>query len=271
MFLDDLIARVLGEVPAIVPLRASRFEPAGNTFEEDAEPFAPAAPRIAQESVLQPATLTRVVANAPPVHSEHQVTADPAPAEAPREAAVARTSQRDAPPTRAEPSRVRRRAEPAAERERVPHPPPVAPRTDPLPEVVVELPAPAIVRAGIERRVETRIVERRLQSLVREHTVERIEDRSPVIAPPARPALTPAASAPGVPPPERRAIVVPELKSAPIAPPAFEPHAPSAPPAVHVTIGRVEVRAGTQRAPQSTASRERKPDLESYLRRRERA
>jgi hypothetical protein len=71
-----------------------------------------------------------------------------------------------------------------------------------------------------------------------------------------------------------QARVVPETRVAkpaqPVAVPIrAEPTAPA--PVVHVTIGRVEVRASANARPTSLPRRENKAGLEEYLQRRERA
>lgn len=273
MFLGDLIHRTFGELATIAPRRATRFEPAVDQDDiatmdalPDRQPPRPAAipavPMAAKNEKPAEPIETRVID--PP----------PTPAPQPHESLKVITIEKAAAPVVAptvpplqlvsEPLRERRETLRAA-RESLP--------SQPVLPVGHEISRETVIRERVETRVESRTIERRLESLVREPRVERIElthmPGTPVIAPPmpvahAAPAVTPQRTALI---PETKQIARPKAKSAP-----KETAEPATPTVVHVTIGRVEVRA-TPPAParQIPRSREPKLRLEDYLQRRERA
>jgi hypothetical protein len=130
----------------------------------------------------------------------------------------------------------------------------------------------------VEVRHEPREIERRLETLTREHLIERIARVEAASEAPSGPASPAAAAAPPVAKPMRPRAVQPPP---PVAPPSRREAVPNvlAAPAeapaqtvVHVSIGRVEVRntaAPTARAP--GRAREPRTGLDDYLRRREQA
>lgn len=270
MFLGQLLQRALGETPGIAPRRASRFEPDAGA----PEPAIVESVETAPTPAILPLTPAPQAPAEPPGRIETRLMEraveppEPGP-HPPRPAAIAT----DRP---AEPQPVRRA--PARE----PHPEPLAPRREPAPAVAPQqsrvAPAPpppierhteTIVRETAETRVESRTIERRLESLVRQ--IERTEEFRTTLLTPAGPLPAPAAAPPHGPAP--RTVIVPAetTRSAPRQPVLLEapPGVPVAP-AVHVTIGRVEVRAAAQpSAHQKPRPREPRLNLEDYLRHRE--
>ncbi len=269
MFLDHLIERTLGTASAISPRRVSRFEPAA--VEAETIETSPSSERVAAP----------MPAVAPPTPERHVIDRV--------ERVETRIIER---PETAErvPTLPHEESTPAAQPVSAQGPQPIV-----VPSAVVAVPVnvllptneprvdtpPAVresvVHDRVESRVEAQTIERRLEQLRESHVehvervdsrierypeiVERPRDPSAVVEPrpPAAPVIPQVRSQPPV-----RPAVVQTIAARAEAPPA---------PTVHVTIGRVEVRAqapSSQRTPQPR-SREPKLGLEEYLQRRERA
>jgi hypothetical protein len=269
MFLGDLIQRTLGEAATIAPRRPSRFEPTAEpselvTTELAGEPPAgrretiPPAPATSQDAPAPERIETRIVERvvAPP-----RDTAD-------RPKILTPQSSEQPIPVTAAPTIEARNEPPPEHREPVTAPAPSPARPVSTPEA--EPSRQTIIREKVETHFETRTIERRLESLVRESKVERVEEFHTLTVSPAREALHP----PVLPRSESpRIIIVPQTKQALVARPLLmEAPEPTPAPVVQVTIGRVEVRATTPAAIKPAArNREPKLDLEGYLQRRERA
>jgi len=205
VFLDDLIQRTYGEAPVVAPRRASRFEPQGDGGEPAAE---------ASEERVAPRTAVR---NASPVERAEAGSAERIEPRAPERP----PPRREAAPGLAAPE------PPGAERRAAPAPEPLAPAPrsvshfpdQPPPEPLRRRPAestraleetseaadaPAretVVRERVESRLETRTIERRLESLERQTRIERVERIQPAPPPPEaeRPGTAPWRLAAGSP------------------------------------------------------------------------
>jgi hypothetical protein len=272
MFLGDLIERALGETTGIAPRRASRFEPDAEAPQPAVTESAEAAPARGREVIpppLTPEASSEFPSRLEPIIVERRMPpAESVPSPNWPKVTVAEKAGEPSPAAAPPPS-----SEPSGERAAPRSEPPAAAappsRLAPLPVPTAELRTETVVREKTEVRVESRTIERRLESLVRQ--IERAEEmRTTVLVPSEdRPAIPPAAPQPPLP----RSVVVPAVttKSAPLKPVLLEPSGPApAAPVVHVTIGRVEVRAAAP-APAQRKPRPSEPrlDLEAYLRRRE--
>lgn len=276
MFLSRLLARTLGESAALAPRRASRFEGSEGGFEERfEEKVAPVAPR--RDVAPAAADISGEVPSANPA-----APADPSPPLRPPSASV--EGERQPQPVREihEVHTVEQRLTalppetPAPPSARAPDPPPPQPAEPRRPAArPTDVPREQSTLAAGEIRIERHSMEHRFETLVREHTIERTPDqprpeqrpssRSPTERepPPARPAAPQRTTAAVTPPPPSRRAALAE-RAAPAPPPT--------PPVVHVTIGRVEVRAVQSQPPKPTAKpREPRMGLDDYLARRERA
>jgi hypothetical protein len=273
MFLHHLIERALGDAAVIAPRRASRFEPAGVEPEPKSAPLASAGRAAATlpvepaSPVAEPRVVYRVeqVKTGTPEHVESFQPPTIAPREL-REPAVGPPIPRQGKPLSLE-VEVPQPRTPAAQL----LPPPIERRTQSPPAR-----PETIVRERVEGRVETHTIERRLERLSESHVehVERVETRierhlstgkaHESSAAEARPKSTPIVPSVRQQPLPRQAIV---------QPPTARPE-PSPAPTIHVTIGRVEVRAQApavaERAPKPRSGQP-KLGLEEYLQRRERA
>jgi len=271
MFLGDLIQRTLGEATGIAPRRASRFEPDNDalgaaTVEAPASAPAPARDTISPTPLPRPSPAPPRDVETEFVEREAPFVVPQQPPEYPAAAAAERTAEmpppRIAPAPPLPPERLAARREPSVSL------PSVRSGHTPVQPPPVERHSETIVREISETRVESRTIERRLESLVRE--TERTEESHTTLLVPAKPD---AAVAPP-PSPEARTVIVPSAaRSVPSKPVPVElPAAAPAAPVVHVTIGRVEVRAAAPApAPREPRPREPRLNLEDYLRRRERA
>jgi len=271
MFLGDLIQRTLGEVATIAPRRASRFEPAAEPVEQvtmdvtqDRPSPRPAAlpfPVVAAEGEqpverIETRVIERPVAPGVPQDDPNNVVIvkkTPAPVVMAAAPPLPAVSERPA---------ERRELRPVA-----PAPPP----SQPTHPVTREIERETVVHERVETRVESKTIERRLESLVREPGVERIERIQMQATPVASPAAPVAPTRRAVTP--RPTVAVPDTRPIPQPKPTPMEITPLAtPPVVHVTIGRVEIRATAPTpARQTPRSREPKLGLEDYLQRRERA
>lgn len=272
MFLGHLLERALGDAPGIAPRRASRFEPDGDAPELAAVETAAGTPAPARDT-LAPPTPQAPSQRPGPVETllierraERPQTAPSPIPHAPLvvERAVEQPSVRLAPVRETRPELAPRR-EPAPEHESEPSR--LTPAAPPI-----ERHTETILRETAETRIESRTIERRLESLVRE--IQRIEEVRTILPAPA--AEPPQTAAPArSPSPEPRNVVVPAAATRGAAPrPVLMEAASPAPaaPVVQVTIGRVEVRAAAPPAAQhKPRAREPRLDLEDYLRQRERA
>lgn len=272
MFLEHLIRRALGEASGIAPRRLSRFEPDTADRQPPMTESFEAAPARAH-TASPPAQAPQVPLDAPGRMQTFVVER------------AAERHETAASPTRSAAIAIDRLAEPAPPRLVPPleaRPAPVAPRRDPAPAVAHESARPVsdakptiehhsqtIIRETAETRLEGRIIERRLESLVRqiEHPKE-FRSTGPT------PVETRSTAAPVQSTRARTVVVAAQTsRSATPRPTGLEAHA-AAPvaPTVHVSIGRVEVRAAAPAAapPKSHRSAPRL-NLEDYLLRRERA
>jgi hypothetical protein len=273
MFLDDLLQRTLDGISPITPRRASRYEATVEPIEAAAETRAediPARIAMAGEPVrIQP--------------TPHQVPpGSPSPLEAP-----GITPAPEAPPERVVVERQIAPASPAPPARKVAQTGPV-----PVVERIVERrlnESAAAARfsargeqAAGQTAEESRIIEDRVESrtiVERFHELERIT-RHESVTHESRVEAAPREVRPVADSLANRAVrasqprVVPETRAATpslpvVAPIRAEPAAPA--PVVHVTIGRVEVRASTSARTAPQRVREPKTGLEEYLQRRERA
>lgn len=248
-FLTQLFARGLGQANVARPRPVSRFEPLGPG---DALPLAPAFPQADEGLEAADETVTRA-----------------APRPAPRRARSASPTPRLVDePTADEPGHAAFHPTPPA--------PPDAPRWDAPSPTVTPSAAPvprvtAVVRdSSVSHANEAAVTPLPTLAPERAEAPTPTTTTAPLAASYAAP-MPPSASAPS-----ERVLVQPEIRplverSAPLspAPPTLTP-APSGP-TVHVTIGRLEVRA-TQPPPPSTAARRAEPQppvkLDEYLRQR---
>ena len=264
MFLANLIRRVNGEAPSIEPRRASRFESAAEPEPQAAMETEQPLPQAARGTVRQPTPLPSAPDNSRLPEQTGEATPrrtpyfDPLPAPVPARAEAPELAA-PLPPQKPwvpadvalEPRNEGRDSQPLPLRE------PVVPRAA-GPEVSRE----TVIREIVESHPESRIIERKLESLRVEHTVEKTEQRPAIAVSPAAPRET------------RRGAIVPDTRpSAPARPALVEAPPPaSASSVVHVTIGRVEVKAAPPaQARRDARNREPKLDLGDYLQRRERA
>jgi len=273
MFLDDLLQRTLDGISPITPRRASRYEGTVEPIEAAAETRAediPARIAMAGEPVRIQPTPHLVPPGSPSPLEARGIT--PAPEAPPQRVVVERQieSASPAPPARkvAQTGPV-----PAVERivERRLNESAAAARSSARGE-----------QAARQTPEESRIFEDRIESrtiVERFHELERIT-RHESVTREARVESTVHEARPGAGTgsnPATRASqtrVVPETRAAKpfllvAAPIRAEPAAPA--PVVHVTIGRVEVRASTNARTVPQRVREPKTGLEEYLQRRERA
>ncbi len=270
MFLRDLIQRTFSPDAPISPRRASRFEPSIDVPETATIETAPATEASKLPAIQPPAVplskplpidrIETVVVDRPV-----EVTSEPrAPLEVvTRERIVVSempvAAQRPLP---VEQPGAKQVLSPVALTATPPeaHPPPVQ-------ETVLK----SALMERVEVRVDSRTIETRLESLVRERGVERVE-RIVTQAVPVVPSIAPAVRAtPAMAP--QRSFVAPEMRQMPQLKPMFPGIAETpAPTTVHVTIGRVEVRA-TPSAParQMPRTNTTKLGLDDYLQRREKA
>lgn len=278
MFLNDLIQRTLGETPAIAPRRASRFEAAAEPLESAVEVEAPAPRPEAPPPTGMP--------DAPPPLFERRETRIverlrmPAPQDpvriVPEQRAVPPAPEQTATPDRSV------AASPADTAIAAPDSPRDAGAAAVPVSAKLSEPARAATMHSLETRtreihetrVEVETIEQRLESLVRERTVERVEQIGTRLVMPSREPLpsTPRAAREA----ERRQIIEPGMRLArPTLRPPMEMPGPEPSTEVHITIGRVEVKAAAPVPPRQPArSREPRPlktGLEDYLERRERS
>lgn len=273
MFLDALIQRTFGEAATLTPRRASRFEPTVPVSEPpvDAAPE-PSAPRLRSEPpppALPPRappaerSETRIVER---VSEPRETRIEPFQVVTEKSVAVPVPGQVSAPPVVVggigeQPPAGGQEPSPAP-RASFPH--------EPVSMVPAEPSRETVIRERVESRLETRTLERRLESLTRERHVEHTERPGPPVSAlgeqPRQPVIQQA------PPAEpRRPVVMPEVKrTAPESLVRRDAAPPPATPVVHVTIGRVEIKAAAPApARQAPPGREPKLGLEEYLRRRE--
>lgn len=271
MFLGNLIQRTFGEATGIAPRRASRFEPENDVLEpaivETAteapgpvrEPVSPAPrpletpppPRLLEQTEL-------IAGQAPPLEFS------PPPA---RSAAINLAPSVEVPPPRPAPVTPPPAERLGLRRDLPPPPLPPPPHFTPAQAPPVERQTETVIRETSETRVESQTIERRLESLVRE--VERTEESRTMLLVPSKT----ESAAPPVPLASRTVIVPSASRSLPSRlVPVELPAAAPASPVVHVTIGRVEVRAAAPApTPKDQRAREPRLNLEDYLRRREKA
>jgi hypothetical protein len=274
MFLGSLLERALGESRGITPRRSSRFEP-------DAEPMEPpvlesyeAAPApqrgiaIAQPESPDPAVRSELVERLVIERTAEKPEAA-APLLRPAEIAIERpaaapsrgfTVEREPKP---EPHVHTREATPASALQPV--------RISAVPPMPIERHTETIVRETAETRIESRTIERRLESLGRE--IEHTKEVRTLVPAPAEQRRADV--------PDRRSAAAPRTGAVPaesarrttLRPVTTEARVPvNAAPAVQVTIGRVEIRAITPpAASQKNGPREPRLNLEEYLSKRERA
>ena len=278
MFLASLIDRALDGRTTIAPRRASRYEIDANMAEpswREAEIQDEAAPQtvtdrsITVEPVRGAAALSAI---------EGQQTAravqPPATVAVPPETSTPARGKPTPIITRLE--QLAPRVEPTAQAAPAirPAPAPAAAPTDAPPPAIREL----HTHERIEVRHEPREIERRLETLTREHLIERIARAEATPAAPPATSVSQAAAPPPAADPLRPRIA----RAQQVAPPSRRDALPNVlatppePPArtvVHVSIGRVEVRNTAPPPAGRTATRARAPrtGLDDYLRRREQA
>lgn len=275
MFLASLIDRALDGRTTIAPRRASRYEIDANMAEpswREAEIQDEAAPQtvtdrsITVEPVRGAAALSAI---------EGQQTAravqPPATVAVPPETST---------PARGKPTPIITRLEQLAPR--VEPTAQAAPAIRPAPaptDAPTDAPPPAIrelhTHERVEVRHEPREIERRLETLTREHLIERIARAEATPAAPPATSVSQAAAPPPAADPLRPRIA----RAQQVAPPSRRdalpnvlatPPEPPAQTVVHVSIGRVEVR-NTAPPAGRTATRAPRTGLDDYLRRREQA
>jgi len=272
-YLARLVERSLGAVSQIEPLISPLHAPAEQALTAEAEPQ----PIVA----IAPApTATSVAASDIEVTSGKTVVADvnagtaataltaaeqrPArPAELPVQSSVARRGESPEPPPQ-----IPKRAEPA------PHPPMPQPAISlPFTAAVPAPPAPPIASREKQDRVEVRPANTATAPIA-----GRLDEPSSIVDP-----IASATSAADLPTKvtkttqtPNRVVVQPEIMP-PRQPPAFlaispQPSRATGPPAIHVTIGRVEVRAvhppPEPPRPPAPPPATRRISLEEYLKRR---
>ena len=278
MFLASLIDRALEGRTAIAPLRASRYEvdvnmdegPRGEAVAEGAPDARPDTDRsVTLEPVLRPTTPHAIEAEVP-----HAVRATQAPLQAAPPRVV--TPARGEPPaivTRLE--QLAPAVEPTAQARPVIRPAPTAPAAERQEPAIREV----HTHEHVEVRHEPREIERRLETLTREHLIERIARVEAASEAPSAPTTLQAAAPPPVAEPMRPRAVQPPPPAAPPSRREALPNVLAAPPeapaqtVVHVSIGRVEVRNTAPPTGTRSPSRAREPrtGLDDYLRRREQA
>ncbi len=270
MFLGDLIQRTLGETAAIAPRRASRFEPGADTFEPVTVEMP--APRTVERPAASEMPLTALNGERTVERIETRVVERPIPTETrvPEAVRFITPDKADVPTVPAAAGAPMVEMErPAARRDSVRTAPSQAAPEQVVYPVTHEVSRETVIRELQETRVESRTIERRLEALVKQPQVERIERIHTQTAPEVPREAAAARTAPMA----RRGAVIPEArqaprsKAAPIEITAAEPAG-----TVQVTIGRVEIRA-TQ-APAARQTQRGTPPklgLDDYLQRRERA
>jgi hypothetical protein len=250
-FLTDLLERSRGQVSGLVPRIPSLFEPPrGDT------------PRLAGEDTVRLPAEAPVAAGRMPSarlpQPSPQATASPQAAARPEDRIPAPSREAVPPsPTRI-PARIGRQptGEPAMPQAAplVPQATTAAPQTEPAvhrPRAAGRPPA-AVSRGGDQR-------------------VPRLEIEKEMAERPGRGALVPPAAAVGesLPPPRLGLLTMPQLgafAAPPVLPGPVGDPAPPPEPTVHVTIGRVEIRAVTAPArPARPASAARAMSLDEYL------
>ncbi len=275
MFLDRLLARALGEGPVLTPRRVSRFEGGDSTFEERWEEIVPPSPRHAMDGERA------VPEERPPAPRAPSEAESPQPAPSPATADASQPPR--LPPELREVRIIEERLAsvappPAIARAEKPRPPPAPPEPETPRSQEIPRAEPASQRARAEpvgTRIKQHSVERRFETLVREHTVQRVREIIPSGQPPPRSPAPPPEQASRREPPARQnpapLAPAPASRRAAISQRATPAPAPAPEPVVHVTIGRVEVRAVQAPASKPTARpREPRMGLDDYLARRER-
>ena len=268
-FLTNLAARTLQAAPVVRPRLAARFEAplagsrwlSGDLFGAEAEvPFestntAPPPAMVARPDSRDRAGSRRRDPAAPPMDSPAGLPADSV---VPREQLVAKESSRvqslnESRP--APPIAVQTIIERLAPSERVP-------RSNSRESVAV--PSPHSPHSSI--RIEENVADRPSSR------VARGADAPTVVVPPRSEPISPSAtkSATG-----REIIATPRVTPAPVSSPqmARRDPAPESAPTIHVTIGRIEVRAVTSSAavtppPSRTVAKSPVTSLDDYLRER---
>lgn len=285
-FLSRVAARAAGTAETIQPRVWSRFETVPDEPSETSFVAAVAPRRDEPQSVpssplpQSPPPQSAPPQSAPPQSALPQSAPPPAPTLPQRFVEVDRIVERIVAP------QLARRTE-TPQPPIVPNaPPPIVPAAAPQaqnvrPIVRVE-PVERVIEQTVER-VETRpeIVQRIVTYVPVSPIIETVVE--PVIEPVIEPPIVPSAAAPQrMEGPRERVVMQPRILPSPLRPDRLPPvvrsrtippsHSatPSQPPAVHVSIGRVEVRATV--APERTHTPRPSPSpspLDEYLRRRD--